>query len=428
MAPTEATGIVQADVLIRGAVIAAINDLRVNTYLLDYVFASLAQDNLTSKEYGTSEIAKAKDWFIHQDIRTYLNVNMSNVQFPCISIALANSIEDDTTFGDVHYEPTEDTDLDWPTLAGPATPISYDTATGTAIFDEDALDGLVLAPGMLLVDKTGRQFPILEVPDYTTTLVIAPNTVVDLTGAVIKPARPSSVTEIESAVYKETYSLGCHTDSEPLHVTYLHSIVVFALLRYKESLLEGRGYERSSLNSSDLRRDDETLPESIYSRYISISGYIRQAWPKITAPKITSTQVSFDASNLDDTQLANFTQQDATTGAALAAQLGSLQTTYTGAADQPVTIDAAFIKGLSSATRTNTRQATLRFIAGTTQYCWYALPVSLAKSVTTEDFIDTETADIAGFSLMATILIDNSYYQIWRTNQAGLGPLTVLVT
>ena len=288
---TEALGIQQSDIIIRGAIIAAINDLRANPYLLDYAFASLPADTLTAKEYGIAEVAKAKDWFQHQEIKVFLNVNFNNVQFPCISIALANSVEDDTTLGDVHYQPQEDTDINWPLFAGPITPVSYTTTTGVLVFSKESLGGLILAPGMLVVDKTGQQYPIVDVPDYTTTVAIAKGTVADFTDCSIRPARPAQVTSIESAAYKETYSLGCHADSESVHVTYLHSILVFALLRYKETLLEGRGFERSTISSADLRRDDETLPEMIYSRYVTITGYIRQAWPKVTANKIASTFV-----------------------------------------------------------------------------------------------------------------------------------------
>lgn len=288
MATTEALGIHQSDILIRGAVIAAIADLRANPYLLDYVFASLPVDTLTARAYGTGEVERAKDWFLHTEIKVYLNVNMNNVQFPCISIALANSVEDDTTLGDVHYEPQEDTDLSWPVLAGPLTPVSYDVATGTVVFTSAALGGLILAPGMLLVDRAGRQHQILEVPDYTTTAVIAPGTTADFTDVSVRAARPTQITGIESASYKETYSLGCHTDSEAVYVTYLHSILIFALLRYKETLLEGRGFERSVLSSSDLRRDEEILPELLFSRYVQVTGYVRQAWPKVRSDKVSA--------------------------------------------------------------------------------------------------------------------------------------------
>lgn len=288
---TEAQGIQQSDIIIRAAIMAAIKDMRANSYLLDYVFASLPDDELTAKEYGEAEVEKAKDWFLHQEIKVFLNVNVNSVTFPCISIALANSVEDDTTLGDVHYQPIENTDREWPTLAGPATPTSYDPVTGTVVFADGALDGLIVAPNMLLCDTAGNQYKIIEVPDYDGTFTIAPGTAVDLTNAVIRPQRPAFITEIESASYRETYSLGIHVDSEPVHATYLHSIVVFALLRYKQALLEGRGYERTSLSSSDLRRDEETLPENVYSRYIQVSGFVRQAWPKITKPKVTTTIV-----------------------------------------------------------------------------------------------------------------------------------------
>lgn len=288
---TEATGIIQGDILVRSAIIAAINDLRANPYLLKYVFASLPQDNLTAAVYGTDQVDKAVYWFLHTEIKVFLNINVNSVQFPCVSIGLAASVEDDATLGDIHYETSESTETDQPILAGPATPSNYDRVSGTMTFAESALGGLILVPGLLVIDRAGNQYPILEVLDPKSQIVIAAGATTNFEGLIIKPTQPAGVTDIESVVYKETYNLGCHTDSEAVHMTYLHSILVFALLRYKQSLLEARGFERTSLSSSDLRRDDETLPEVLYSRYVTLTGYVRQAWPKATNPRIGAIDI-----------------------------------------------------------------------------------------------------------------------------------------
>lgn len=288
---TEATGIVQSDLLIRAAVMEAIRDLRANDYLLDYVFASLPQDPLTAQEFGDAEVRRAKEWFLNTEVKVYLNVNINTVQFPCITIALASSTEEETTLGDTHYEPREQTDRDWPIYAGPLTPEDYDLESGRMVLREQDVGSMVLAAGMLVVDRAGNTYPIVEVPDFSAVVRIAPNVSADFTDMTVRPARPAYITAIESASYKEIYSMGCHVDSEAVHATYLHSILVFALLRYKETLLEGRGYERTSLSSSDLRRDEEALPEQVYSRYTQVTGYVRQAWPKVTSPKVAAVLV-----------------------------------------------------------------------------------------------------------------------------------------
>jgi hypothetical protein len=295
---TEALGVFQADLIIRSALLLAIKDLRKNPYLLDYCFASLPADAETAKEYGTEQVKKAKEWFQKTEIRVALNVNMNVDKFPCISISLMNSseVEGEGTLADTHYQPREDNDQNWPILVGPLSPTGYDPVTGTLTFKTADLNQVVLAAGMIVVDKLGKQYEILESPT-DNTVTIKPGLVNDFSNMVIKPAFPSFVTSLESTVFRETYAIGCHVDSEAVNLIYLHSIVVFALLRYKQSLLEARGFERSTLSSTDLRRDDETLPEVIYSRYIQITGAVRQYWPKITSPKINSVFVDAKAAN-----------------------------------------------------------------------------------------------------------------------------------
>ncbi len=285
---SEIVGIYQGDLILRSAIIAGLNDLRANPFLLDYVFASLPVDSLTAKEYGTEQVAKAKDWFLRHNITVAMNFNINEIKFPCISIALLASVEEEATLGDTHYEPLENADLDQPVLAGPMTPTSYDPVTGTIVFTTTALNNLILAPRMVLLTTTGAKYPVVECPDITTTIVIEAGHQLDLTDCKIVAAVPAYTVGVESVGYKETYSLGCHVDSEAVHLLYLHSILVFLLLRYRESLLEGRGYERTTLSSSDFRRSDVDLPEFFYDRYMQISGYVRQSWPKAFTRKPTS--------------------------------------------------------------------------------------------------------------------------------------------
>ena len=295
---TEVQGIFQSDIILRSAIISAIRDLRANTYLLPYVFASLPKDTLTAKEYGEQELARAVEWFTKTEIHVFFNVNPESVQFPCITMTLASSAEQDSegTLGDVHYIPREDNDYNWPVLAGPLTPVSYDKTTGTVVFDPIQLNGLVLANNMLLVDKNGNEFTILATID-SVTVKIAANTVSNFEQSVIRPSRPAYVTQLESTVYREVYAIGCHVSSEPVHLTYLHSILMFILLRYKQSLLEARGFERSVVSSSDFKRDEQQpFTEWVFSRYCQVTGAVRQSWPKITAQKVTGFEMKAVAS------------------------------------------------------------------------------------------------------------------------------------
>lgn len=289
--PSEILGIHQSDIVIRSAVVAAILDLRANPWLLDYVFAGLAQDALTKSDYGDKEIAQAKKWFLATEIPVFMSYRMDEVKMPCISITLADAAEAETTVSDVHYQVQEDNDREWPSLTPVFAPTSYNALTGTVKVPESLSKSLILAPGQFLIDRTGKAHQILEVLDLTT-IMIKPGTVADFNEAVIKGSRPAFVAHLESVAMKETYSIGCHVQSEPVYLSYLYSILLWALLRYKQDLLEGRGFERSQISASDFRRNEAFEAEHVFSRHINITGYVRQVWPKTVQPKITGVSVS----------------------------------------------------------------------------------------------------------------------------------------
>lgn len=284
---TEATGITQSDVLIRGAITAAIADLRANPWLLDYVFRSLSRDSLTSEEYGEFEIAQAKKWFLRTSIPVSMSDRLDSPTFPIITISLRESVEAEATTGDVHYQPNEDTEGEWPILAGPLVAESYDIVTGNLTFKAKDLGDLELVAAMVVIDRVGRIHEVLSVPSENV-VAISPGIQADFSKALVKGARPRFVTQLESLSFKETYSIGCHVSGEPVHLTYLHSILVFILLRYKETLIEKRGFERTTIASEEFHVNENFESERVYSRFVSITGFVRQYWPKFAFERIES--------------------------------------------------------------------------------------------------------------------------------------------
>jgi hypothetical protein len=114
--------------------------------------------------------------------------------------------------------------------------------------------------------------------------------------------------------FRETYRIGVHVHGEPMVLTWLYSIVKFALLRYKQALLEARGFERSSITWAPFAKNEAFGRENYWTRFCSITGYVRDYWPKalnesvlssgtqlkVTTPDgrtTTSTPDGFDAEN-----------------------------------------------------------------------------------------------------------------------------------
>lgn len=286
--PMEALGIFQSDVIIRTAIVAALADLRVNPQLLDYVFASLPADEKTRRDYGEKSVAAAKKWFLNNKIEVAMVPVMDKAKAPIITIKLLDSNEAETTLGDIHYISSEFDEDAWPPLTEEFNP-SYNPATGNFTVELEKIGGLYVVPGMSIIDGVGKDHEILVVNE--DGFGISPGTVADFRHAVLKGRKPVRATSLESVAYKESYQIGVHVPSEPVYLTWLHSIVVFCLLRYKEALLESRGYGRSVVNSSSFDKNPEFLEEAVFSRYLNISGYVRQYWPKVLgAPTIQTVQ------------------------------------------------------------------------------------------------------------------------------------------
>jgi hypothetical protein len=300
-ATTQAVGIFQGDCIIQSAIQEAIADLRRNPWLLDYVFASLAQDPLTQAKYGEKQIELAKRWALSVNIPVTMNISADDANYPCVSIALANSEEVENTLGDVAYEVQEDNDDVWPALYGPFTPLTWDPLTGVLTLPADIIDSLVVAPGQLIVDAGGQSYEILEVQD-STTVVLDTGITAEFNNATIRGSRPSRVTELESCNCREMYSIGVHVadDGNGTKLAWLFSIVKFCLLRYRQAYLEARGFERTSISCTPPRVEMEGENSERYlSRYIQVTGFVREVWPKAINPRFTSV-----------TALAKFQQPD----------------------------------------------------------------------------------------------------------------------
>lgn len=286
---TELTGIFQGDLIIRTAIMAALEDIRRNPYLLDYVFASLKYDDLTKKQYGAADIERAKAWFLKNRITVALALKLEPTQLPAISISLRESVEENPTLGDKHYKVSEDIPADssfqWTNIAGPFDAVSYNTTTGLITVPSEISENLSIFTGMLLVLKTGETLEILDVLE--DGLVVAPDLDVDMSGMVIRAIPPSNVALLESVFSKETYLIGVHVQGEPIYALYLWSILKFALYRYKQAYLEARNFERSVMSSTDFAQNEAMGVENVYSRWISLTGYTKDVWPKQFTTKYT---------------------------------------------------------------------------------------------------------------------------------------------
>ena len=288
LAQNTKTGIHQSDVIIKAGIIAAIQDLRANPWLLESVFADLPQDELTAATYGKKEADNAIRWFLRTRIPVIMDYRLEDHPGTCISISLVGSDEVENTLADVHSVPVETTESEWPVLAGPFG-ATYEASTG--VVTPIAMPDLVVVPDHLLVDRSGNEFVITDVTE--TGFVIATGSQPDLGRCYIKGSRPVMSTSLESVDFRESYRIGVHVAGEPFHLSWLHSIVIFVLLRYRQEMFEKRGLERTSISSAPFAKNEMWGTNNMWSRFISLVGYIRNVWPKLADQTLDSADTGF---------------------------------------------------------------------------------------------------------------------------------------
>lgn len=104
---TEVTGIFQGAIIIRTALIKALQELREDPNLIRDALSSLPQDDLTADRYGEKTISQCIRWFTETKVPVKLGLLLSQLTSPCIAVELNNGDEAEATLGDVDYNVVE---------------------------------------------------------------------------------------------------------------------------------------------------------------------------------------------------------------------------------------------------------------------------------------------------------------------------------
>ena len=281
-------GIVQSDLLVRVAITKTIEEMRKNPWLIDDCFSDLIEDPLLRDVYGAKEIANAKEWFANNKIDTYLKLRLDSIQTPCVTIALGGSSEDasQATLADqslcVEDLDPETINKPIPYIIRPAAPVSYDKDTGILTFPNE-VDLYTVSIGMLILDPKKGNAYVIENKVSATQLKIKDNPKLSAPEYGVIPQYRVWKARRERAAFRETYTIGCHVHGDTAPLIWLHSIILYGLLRYRESLFEARGLQISSLKSTDFVQRapfSQEGGENIYSRYIILDGLVENTWLK----------------------------------------------------------------------------------------------------------------------------------------------------
>lgn len=284
-------GIVATDILIKTMLEAAIADMRKNVWIVEDVFGMLSHDFLASKDYGQKEVEAAVRWFTETEIPVLMAYRIADLPpVPCIVVSYneVNEALDRASLADQRMVSS----MDPTSLISNARNItatfsvsSYDQATGEVIVP-DTISLNNIRPGQFLVaGKSGKAYVIYEITG-DKTFRIKEGLVENFTKSHIRSKFGVWNLEQEITFMNESYTIACHANGNAGCAQWLWQIVMYCLLRYKESYLEGRLFELSSVRSSPLQRNNSFGADTVHSRYITLNGVVPATWIKYAAPKL----------------------------------------------------------------------------------------------------------------------------------------------
>ncbi len=283
--------VLASDILIKTMIEAAFADLRRNQWILEDVFAGLLTDPLSKDEYGAKEMQTAVEWFLSTDIPVLLQHRVADAPtLPCVTISYAPGQEDlsRTSIGDqrVTREMEPDVFIQPNNLTRDFAAKSYDPITGLFVIP-DQVDTTVVREGQFIFSKkTGKAYVIQKVID-SRTVQIATKITDDFRSVYVRTKFSLWNVESEMTFFRESYTLGCHSQGSAASAYWLWQVTTYCLLRYKEAYLEARGFDLSSLSFGPLQAAEPEVPgDRTWVRQINLSGVVPCTWVKYAAPKL----------------------------------------------------------------------------------------------------------------------------------------------
>jgi hypothetical protein len=303
------SGIFPGDALIRTAIELGMDDMRKNPWLIEHMMSDFVDIRYIADKYGKKQVDACKEWFANNNVDVYMRGIRDKDRMPCITISVDNSNEkiDMKFMADQSPQTTillpKQIDKTIPYIIPPFVPAGYDQDTGSVLVDSSVNLALV-APGMLLVNPAnGQSFPILGIE--ADVILIQPDQSFEASQLGVLPQHLFFKARIEHTFFQETYSVGCHAHGDPQNAIWLHAIVLYSLLRYRESLLEANGFAESYVSNSPLVPNEHYSGpggEEAWMRVITLNGQVENSWIKSPKRFIENTAVNMKIlSNLNTT-------------------------------------------------------------------------------------------------------------------------------
>ena len=287
-------GISSTDIVLRTAILSALDDIRANPWLIDFCFQNLLHDDLTRKFYGDKELGEIKSWIIDNEFAVVMAHNLNNVKQPAISIEVADGQEIQQILGDIHVVPSEK--VVFITKLPPVlvfTPVAYDKTTGTITLAQNQTTAAVF-PGQRVLDRANNVAYLIGDVIDDHTFQIPAGSEPNLTRAEVVSADDLWTANVESVRESESFNIDCVVQGDPTKTLILQALVRFILYRYKRDLMEARGYENTIIKSSGLAFSTmygKEASQLLWKRVATVTGWSESTWPSSLRPPVQGISV-----------------------------------------------------------------------------------------------------------------------------------------
>lgn len=281
-------GIFQLDMTVKTAIELGLDDMRKNPWLIDHMLADTIENPYLRDKYGQKQIDACKEWFLNNDIRVVMRPRNDKDQMPLVTITPGSSPEkeDMKHMGDASTCKT----VLMPNQIGksigymvkPFVPTGYNKVTGIVGVPAGTKGIENVSAGMVLVDPdNGQGFTIEDVT--AEGIKILAGVELDATRLGVLPKHQYYEARVEHTFMQESCEVGCYGHGDPQNAVWLWSIVLYSILRYRESLLEATGFTQSSVASSGIMQDpyySGPNGEIAFVRSIQLTGQVENSWIK----------------------------------------------------------------------------------------------------------------------------------------------------
>ncbi len=281
-------GIWQGDVIIKAMLERGLEDLRKNDWLINHALESLMINPYIADRYGKANIEACKTWFKNNKIDIYMRPRNDKDLPPCITITPGSAPEkiDMKHMADLSVNRRLLLPLEIgkpiPFVVKPFIPVSYDSSTGEVGINPDTIGFGSISPGMILVNPTnGEGYVIIGVNPGIINVEAGLN--IDASQLAVVPKHSFYEARIEHAFFQENYTIGCWAHGDVQTLIWLHTLVMYTILRYRESLLEAAGFAESSVSSGEILEDpnyEGPGGELGFVRLIQLTGQTESSWLK----------------------------------------------------------------------------------------------------------------------------------------------------